>query len=172
MPIQGPIRINRRIRANQVRVIDEDGKQLGIMSLEEGLREAEERELDLVELSPNSNPPVCRIMDYGKYIYQQNKRAQRAKRSQRATQLKEIKFRPKISEHDYQFKKRHILRFLSAGNLVKVTVMFRGRELAHLELGDRILDRLIIELEEVANFEKKGRLEGRNLSMLISPKKL
>ncbi|MFB0519614.1 MAG: translation initiation factor IF-3, partial [Acidobacteriota bacterium] len=124
MPIQRPIRINRRIRANQIRVIDEDGKQLGIMSLEAGLREAEERELDLVELAPDGNPPVCRIMDYGKYIYQQNKRAQRAKRSQRATQLKEIKFRPKISEHDYQFKKRHILRFLSAGNLVKATVMF------------------------------------------------
>ena len=172
MPIQAPLRINRRIRARQIRVIDEEGKQLGIMSLEEGLREAEDRELDLVEIAPNTNPPVCRIMDYGKYLYQQNKRAQRAKRSQRSAQLKEIKFRPKISEHDYQFKKRHILRFLSAGNLVKATVMFRGRELAHPELGERILDRLVIELEEVANFEKKGKLEGRNLSMLITPKKL
>ncbi len=172
MPIQRPTRINRRIRANQIRVIDEDGKQLGVMSLEAGLREAEERELDLVELSPTSNPPVCRIMDYGKYLYQQNKRAQRAKRSQRATQLKEIKFRPKISEHDYQFKKRHIMRFLAAGNLVKATVMFRGRELAHPELGERILDRLIIELEEVANFEKRGRLEGHTMGMLISPKKV
>ncbi len=153
-------------------MIDEEGKQLGVMSLEAGLREAEERELDLVEMAPDSNPPVCRIMDYGKYLYQQSKRAQRAKKSQRATQLKEIKFRPKISEHDYQFKKRHILRFLSAGNLVKATVMFRGRELAHPELGERILDRLIIELGEVANFEKGGKLERRTLSMLISPKKL
>ena len=172
MLIQGPLRINRRIRARQIRVIDEEGKQLGIMSLEEGLREAEERDLDLVEIAPNTNPPVCRIMDHGKYLYQQNKRAQRAKKSQRATQLKEIKFRPKINEHDYQFKKRHILRFLSDGNLVKATVMFRGRELAHPEMGERILDRLIIELGEVANFEKRGRLEHRNLSMLISPKKL
>lgn len=153
-------------------MIDEEGKQLGMMSLEAGLREAEERELDLVEIAPNTNPPVCRIMDYGKYLYQQNKRAQRAKKSQRATQLKEIKFRPKISEHDYQFKKNHILRFLSAGNLVKATVMFRGRELARPELGGGILDRLIIELGEVANFEKKGKLEGRTLSMFISPKKL
>jgi len=166
------LRINRRIRASQIRVIDEEGKQLGIMSLEAGLREAEERELDLVEIAPNTNPPVCRIMDYGKYLYQQSKRAQRAKKSQRATQLKEIKFRPKISEHDYQFKKRHILRFLSDGNMVKTTVMFRGRELAHPELGERILDRLVIELGEVANIERRGKLEGRTLSMLITPKKL
>jgi len=172
MPIQRSVRTNKGIRARQIRVIDEEGKQLGIMSLEEGLRESEKRELDLVEIAPNTNPPVCRIMDYGKYLYQQNKRAQRAKRSQRATQLKEIKFRPKISEHDYQFKKRHILRFLADGNMVKATIMFRGRELAHPEIGERILDRLIMELGEVANIEKRGKLEGRNLSMLISPKKL
>jgi len=152
-------------------VVDESGKQIGIMPIEEARARAEEAGLDLVEIAPNADPPVCKIIDYGKFKYQLSKKAQEARKNQKTTQLKEIKFRPKIDEHDYQFKKNHIIRFLTAGHMVKVTVMFRGREMVHTEMGRRILDRLIVDLEELARVEREPKLEGRNMSMIFAPKK-
>lgn len=165
------LRINHQIRAKEVRVVDESGKQIGIMPIEEARARAEEAGLDLVEIAPNADPPVCKIIDYGKFKYQLSKKAQEARKNQKTTQLKEIKFRPKIDEHDYQFKKNHIIRFLTAGHMVKVTVMFRGREMVHTEMGRRILDRLIVDLEELARVEREPKLEGRNMSMIFAPKK-
>lgn len=141
------------------------------MPIEAARARAEEAGLDLVEIAPDANPPVCKIIDYGKFRYQLSKKAQEARKKQRTTQLKEIKFRPKIDEHDYQFKKKHIIRFLAEGHMVKVTVMFRGREMAHTEMGRRILDRLIVDLEELARVEREPKLEGRNMSMIFVPKK-
>lgn len=152
-------------------MVDESGKQIGIMPIEEARARAEEAGLDLVEIAPNADPPVCKIIDYGKFKYQLSKKAQEARKNQKTTQLKEIKFRPKIDEHDYQFKKNHIIRFLTAGHMVKVTVMFRGREMVHTEMGRRILDRLIVDLEELARVEREPKLEGRNMSMIFAPKK-
>ncbi|MCD6451064.1 MAG: translation initiation factor IF-3 [Acidobacteria bacterium] len=163
--------MNHQIRAKEVRVVDESGKQIGIMPIEEARARAEEAGLDLVEIAPNADPPVCKIIDYGKFKYQLSKKAQEARKNQKTTQLKEIKFRPKIDEHDYQFKKNHIIRFLTAGHMVKVTVMFRGREMVHTEMGRRILDRLIVDLEELARVEREPKLEGRNMSMIFAPKK-
>jgi len=165
------LRINHQIRAKEVRVVDESGKQIGVMPIEEARARAEEAGLDLVEIAPNADPPVCKIIDYGKFKYQLSKKAQEARKNQKTTQLKEIKFRPKIDEHDYQFKKNHIIRFLTAGHMVKVTVMFRGREMVHTEMGRRILDRLIVDLEELARVEREPKLEGRNMSMIFAPKK-
>ncbi len=152
-------------------MIDEDGSQIGIMSPEEALKMAREKELDLVEIVPKAQPPVCRIMNLGKYLYQRNKRAHEAKKHQRHIQIKEVKFRVKIDEHDYQFKKNHITRFLLEGNKVKATIMFRGRERSHGELGERILRRLTSELEELATVEIKSRLEGNQMYQVFNPKK-
>jgi translation initiation factor IF-3 len=168
------VRVNEKIRARQVRVIDEEGNQLGIMSPQDAMREAEEKELDLVEVAPKANPPVCRIMDYGKYLYQQAKRAKESKKHQHTVSLKEIKYRPKIDIHDFDYKTNHVREFLSEGNKVKVTVMFRGREMAHPEFGKDILERvvegtkdLLGETPNTANL----RLEGRNMSLVLSPAK-
>lgn len=159
------------IRAPEVRVIDDEGQQLGIMTSEEALSIAEQHALDLVEISPTATPPVCKIMNYGKYLYQQSKKQQEAKKHSRHILVKEIKFRPKTDEHDYQFKKKHIVRFLSSGNLVKITIMFRGRELAHTDLGYRTMERLLEELQELGTVERNPRLEGRNMTMTLTPKK-
>ncbi len=163
------MRANNRIRALEVRLIDPDGEQLGVFPIKEALANANERGLDLVEVSPNSKPPVCRIMDFGKYKYQQKKRLQEARKKQSIVQIKELKLRPKIDEHDFQFKLRHIERFLGEGNKAKITVIFRGREIAHKELGRAILDRLVKETKELGTIDMGPKQEGRNLVMVLSP---
>ena len=166
--IYSRIRVNRQIRAREIRVIDEEGNQLGMMNPQQAFSLAQERGLDLVEVAPMAKPPVCRIMDHGKYRYQQSKRAAEAKRHQRSIQVKEVKFRPKIDEHDYQFKKAHIVRFLKNGNKVKATMTFRGREVTHQEVGREILMRLREELDGVADVEREPRLEGHMMTMILS----
>ncbi|HXV60226.1 MAG TPA: translation initiation factor IF-3 [Vicinamibacteria bacterium] len=163
--------MNERIRAREIRLIDENGEQVGIVRPEDALRMAKERDLDLVEIVAQANPPVCRIMNYGKYLYQKNKRAHEAKKHQKQIQVKEIKFRVKIDEHDYAFKKNHVERFLMEGNKVKTTIMFRGRERSHGELGVKILDRLISELQEIATIESRSRMEGNQMYQILAPKK-
>jgi translation initiation factor IF-3 len=154
-----------------VRVIGADGSQLGIMTPEQALRAAQESALDLVEVSPESNPPVCRILDYGKYRYQMNKKAQDARKRQRIIQVKEVKFRPKTDEHDYEFKKNNIIRFLNKGKKVKATVIFRGRENVHRDIGYRILARIRKEVSEYGLVESEPRQEGPFLDMILAPKK-
>ena len=152
-------------------MIDEEGAQLGVLDPRQALAMAEEKGLDLVEVAPTAQPPVCRIMDYGKYLYQQNKKAQEAKKNQKVIQVKEVKFRPKIDEHDYEFKKKHIIRFLKEENKVKATVMFRGREVTHSEIGQQILQRLLQEISDVAAVERLPKLEGYSMTMILTPKK-
>jgi len=165
------MRINERIRAQRCRLISEDGEQLGIFNTVDAQQIADEKNLDLVEIAPNADPPVCRIMDYGKYKYEQAMKAKRARKHQTTVQIKEIKFRPKIDKHDYETKKRHVVRFLEAGAKVKVTIMFRGREMAHAERGLAILERLAEELTELGTVENAPKLEGRNMFMLLAPLK-
>ena len=162
--------MNERIHAREIRVIGEEGQQLGILTPEEALRMAKELELDLVEVAPNGSPPVCRIMDYGKFKFQKSKKAHEAKKKQKVIHIKEVKFRPKTDEHDYQFKKNHVLRFLSEGKKVKISVRFRGREIVHLEYGRRILDRLKEEIGNGMIVEQEPRKEGRFLDMFIAPR--
>ena len=154
----------------QVRVVGEDGEQVGILPTEEALAMAEEKGLDLVEVAANARPPVCRIMDYGKYKYQASKRAQKAKKKQHVTHLKEVKLRPKIEEHDYQFKLRNALRFLDGRDKVKVTIQFRGREMAHIDIGRRLMDRFVKDVGGGAAVEVAPKMEGRTLSLVLSPK--
>ena len=163
------VRINREIRAREVRVIDPEGKQLGILPLVEALRNAANFELDLVEVSPKSEPPVCRIMDYGKFKYQQRKKASDAKKKQVVIHLKEVKMRSKTEEHDFQFKLRHIERFLKEGNKTKVTIVFRGREMAHPDLGKKMLARVTEEAKEWGKVEQPPKFEGRNFIMILAP---
>jgi translation initiation factor IF-3 len=146
-----------------------DGAQIGIVSVDEALRRAQEADLDLVEVAPQANPPVCRIMDYGKYKYERAMRQKEARKKQARVEVKEIKFRPKIDRHDYETKKGHVIRFLNAGARVKVTIMFRGREMAHTELGARILDRLVEDLDGLATVDQPAKLDGRNMVMVIAP---
>ena len=169
MAVQSP-RVNRRIRIPQVRVVDDEGNQIGILPTSEALAMAEEKGLDLVEVSPKARPPVCKIMDYGKYMYQMNKRAKEARKRQHVTHVKEIKMRPKIEPHDYDFKLRHAREFLAEGDKVKCTVIFRGRELAHKELGRRLMERMVEDLSGEANVETPIRAEGRTMAMVLSPK--
>ena len=169
MSIGKDVRINREIRAREVRVIDPEGKQLGILPLGEALRAAANFELDLVEVSPKSEPPVCRIMDYGKFKYQQSKKAHDARKKQAVVHVKEVKLRSKTEDHDYQFKLRHIERFLKEGNKTKVTVVFRGRELAHPDLGRNMMNRLTEEAKEWGKVEQFPKFEGRNLVMILAP---
>ncbi len=152
-------------------MIDETGQQLGIMPPPQALTIARSKGLDLVEISPTAVPPVCRIMDYGKYQYQEAKRAREAKKHQKVIEVKEIKFRPKVDEHDYQFKKKHIERFLEEGDKVKATVFFRGREMAHPEIGQRILMRLIEDLADLAMPETMPRQEGNQMHTILSQKR-
>ena len=152
-------------------MIDENGEQVGIIRPEDALRMARERELDLVEIVATAKPPVCRIMNYGKYLYQKNKRAHEAKKHQKQIQVKEIKFRVKIDQHDYAFKKNHVERFLMDGNKVKTTIMFRGRERSHGQLGVKILERVAKDLSEIATVESRSRMEGNQMHQILAPRK-
>jgi len=163
------VRINREIRAREVRVIDPEGKQLGIIPLVEALRAAANFELDLVEVSPKSEPPVCRIMDYGKFKYQQSKKAHDARKKQAVIHIKEVKLRSKTEEHDFQFKLRHIERFLKEGNKTKVTIVFRGREIAHPDLGRNMVARITEEAKEWGRVEQPPKFEGRNFVVILAP---
>jgi translation initiation factor IF-3 len=163
--------LNDRIRSPQVRLVGADGEQIGVVATQEALRMAREIDLDLVEVAPQANPPVCRIMDYGKFKYERDIRQKEARKKQARTELKEIKFRPKIDAHDYGTKKGHVERFLRGGHKVKVTIMFRGREMTHTELGRKILDRLVGDLGEMVTVESMPKQEGRNMIMVISPNK-
>jgi translation initiation factor IF-3 len=154
----------------EVRVIDDTGQQLGIMPPQQALALARSKSLDLVEVAATANPPVCRIMDFGKYQYQEQKRQREARRHQKVTEVKEIKFRPKVDEHDYQFKKKHIERFLAEGDKVKATIFFRGREMAHPEIGRRILERLMAELADAAVAENVPRKEGNTMHVILARK--
>lgn len=164
--------MNDQIRVRQVRVIDEEGEQLGIMSPRDAIMEAEKRGYDLVEVAPQADPPVCRIMDYGKYRYQQSKRAKESRKHQHTITVKEIKYRPKIDDHDFEFKTNHVREFLAEGNKVKVTIMFRGREMAHPEFGKEILERVVEATKDIAQDDQdlsRVRLEGRNMTIVLSP---
>jgi translation initiation factor IF-3 len=169
MLIVRDVRINREIRAKEARVIDPEGKQLGVIPLLEALRIAAGFELDLVEVSSKSDPPVCRIMDYGKFKYQQSKKAHDARKKQAVVHIKEVKMRPKTEEHDFQFKVKHIERFLSEGDKIKVTVVFRGREIAFPELGRNVLKRIREAIKDFAKVEQEPRFEGRNCVMILAP---
>jgi len=162
--------INWDIRAPEVRVIDPEGKQMGILAVKEAIRIAEERGLDLVEVAPNSQPPVCRIMNYGKYKYQQAKRTHDARKHQTVIHVKEVKLRPRTEEHDFEFKLRHAQRFLSEGNKVKVSVLFRGREMAYPEHGMELIKRFIEGVKDLMVVEQAPRLEGRNMVTILAPK--
>jgi translation initiation factor IF-3 len=159
------------IRAKEIRVVDESGGQVGIMTPEAALAVARERDLDLVEVAPSATPPVCRIMNYGKFQYQKSKREHEARKHQKQVILKEVKFRPKTDEHDYQFKKNHIVRFISDGNKAKATVVFRGREMTHQDIGRRLMDRLVDELKEIAEIERAPKMEGYSLVTIFMPRK-
>jgi translation initiation factor IF-3 len=163
-------RINRQIRISPVRVIDQDGGQLGVLPVEEALALAQERGLDLVEVAATARPPVVKIMDYGKYKFEEAKAARAAKKKQHVIHLKEVKFRPGIDDHDFDFKTRHAREFLQDGNKVKVTMMYRGRQLAHLELGKAVLDRVAAAVADIGKIEADAKLEGRNMTMVLAPK--
>jgi translation initiation factor IF-3 len=167
--ISRDVRINREIRAREVRVIDSEGKQLGILPLVEALRVAANADLDLVEVSPKSEPPVCRIMDFGKFKYQQSKKAHDAKKKQAVVHLKEVKLRAKTEEHDLEFKLRHIERFLKEGNKTKVTIIFRGREITHSDLGKQMMGRITEKAKEWGKIEQPAKFEGRNYVMILAP---
>ena len=162
-------RLNDQITVRECRLINFDGEQMGIYSLAQAQRIADDEGLDLVEIAPNATPPVCRIMDYGKFKYDQAIKAKQARKNQSKIETKEMKFRPKIDVGDYTTKKKHVLRFLDAGNKVKITIMFRGREMAHPEQGLTILERLADDLKDVAVIESQPKMEGRNMHMLIAP---
>jgi len=164
------LRVNEEIRAREVRVVSANGDQLGIMPFRDALRMASEQLLDLVEVAPMAKPPVCRIMDFGKFKYEQQKRDKEAKKKQRVITIKEVKLRPNIEDHDFQVKLKNAQRFLEDGDKVKVTIMFRGRELAHPELGRQILVRMASELKDLATIEREPRLEGKNMILILAPK--
>ncbi|MBI4643970.1 MAG: translation initiation factor IF-3 [Deltaproteobacteria bacterium] len=164
------VRINEQIKVPEIRLIGADGAQVGVMPVKEALAMAAEANLDLVEVAPQANPPVCRIMDYGKYKYQQSKKQQEARRRQTTIQVKEIKVRPKIEVHDMAFKMKNARRFLGEGDKVKISVIFRGREIAHTDRGFRLLAQISETLADIATVEQHPKLEGRNLSMIVTPK--
>jgi len=164
-------KINGKIRFPKIRAIDPDGEQLGIITPQEALKIAEEKELDLVLVSETANPPVCRIMDYGKYKFEQEKRAREARKKQHTADIKEVKMRYKIEDHDYNVRVNNAKRFLKSGDKVKATITFRGREIQHSNLAQRLLERMATDLEEVAEIQQAPKREGRNMMMLLSPKK-
>jgi translation initiation factor IF-3 len=170
-PERDTTRINERIRVPEVRVIDDEGNQVGVMKTPDALAFAQERDLDLVEVAPEARPPVCRVLDYSKYKYEQAQKVKQAKKHQQQITIREIKFRPKIAEHDYDTKKHHVERFLRHKDKVKVTIMFRGREVTHPERGTMILDRLAEELAELGVVEQRPMQEGRNMTMMMAPSK-
>ncbi|WP_082789137.1 translation initiation factor IF-3 [Desulfolucanica intricata] len=162
--------MNNSIRVREVRVVDADGNQLGIMQTRDALRLAEEKQLDLVEVAPQAKPPVCRIMDYGKYKYEQSKREKEARKKQRIINVKEVKLRPNIEDHDFDVKTKNAVRFLKDGDKVKATIMFRGREIVHTEIGKQLLERMASQLKDIANVERHPKLEGKNMIMILAPK--
>jgi translation initiation factor IF-3 len=170
-PERDPTRINERVRAPEVRLIGEDGQQVGVLKIEDALRYAQERDLDLVEVAPEAKPPVCRVLDYSKHKYEQAQKQKQARKHQQQITIREIKFRPKIAQHDYDTKKGHVERFLKHKDKVKITIMFRGREVTHPERGVAILDRLAGELAELAVVEQRPIQDGRNMTMLLTPSK-
>ena len=171
-PERDTTRINERIRVPEVRLIDENGQQVGIMKHERGAPvRRRSRELDLVEVAPDAKPPVCRVLDYSKYKYEQTQKQKAARKHQQQINIREIKFRPKIAQHDYDTKKGHVERFLNARDKVKVTIMFRGREMAHPERGEMILNRLAEELGELAVVEQRPQQDGRNMTMMLAPQR-
>ncbi|MEA2185456.1 MAG: translation initiation factor [Solirubrobacteraceae bacterium] len=170
-PERDSTRTNERIRVPEVRLIDENGNQVGVMRTTEALRYAQERDLDLVEVAPEARPPVCRVLDYSKYKYEQAQKVKQARKHQQQITIREIKFRPKIAENDYKTKKGHVERFLRHKDKVKVTIMFRGREVTHPERGVMILDRLAEELSEVGVVEQRPLQDGRNMTMMLGPSK-
>lgn len=153
-----------------MRVISDESEQLGILSIDDALRAAQEAGLDLVEVAPEAEPPVCRIMDFGRYKYQQSKKVAESRKKASVIEIKEVKFRPKTGEHDYQFKLRNIQKFLAEKNKVKVSLMFRGREIAHADLGLAILQKVLADLGDTAQADQAPKLEGRNMTMVLSPK--
>jgi translation initiation factor IF-3 len=170
-PERDTTRINERIRVPEVRLIDDQGQQVGVLKTADALQFAQERELDLVEVAPEARPPVCRVLDYSKYKYEQAQKLKQARKHQQQITVREIKFRPKIAEHDYDTKKHHVERFLKHKDKVKVTIMFRGREVTHPERGTAILDRLAEELSELGVVEQRPMQEGRNMTMMMAPSK-
>jgi len=164
------VRVNRQIRISPVRVVTAEGEQLGVLPIEEALRAAQDRGLDLVEVAPMARPPVVKIMDYGKFKFEEAKAARAAKKKQHVIHLKEVKYRPGIDDHDFDFKTRHAREFLGDGNKVKVTMMFRGRQIAHTELGKAVLDRVATTLADIGKIEQDPKLDGRNMVMVLAPK--
>jgi translation initiation factor IF-3 len=163
------VRVNDQIRISPIRLIDADGGQVGIVSLDDARGRALEAGLDLVEVAPDARPPVCRLMDYGKFKYEEARRAREARKKQHTIQVKEVKYRPGIEEHDYEFKTRHVRRFLEDGDKVKVTMMFRGRQLAHPEFGLEVLERVLGDVEDVGKIESQPTREGRTMTIVIAP---
>jgi translation initiation factor IF-3 len=168
---QQELRINDRIRIPRVRVVGADGSQVGVIDIDEALRMAQQEDLDLVEIAPQADPPVCRIMDYGKFKYEQAVRQKESRKKQSLIVVKEMKMRPKIDRHDYETKKGHVVRFLQHGDKVKVTIMFRGRETVHPELGQRLLERLAQDVADLAKIDTPPKLDGRNMTMVLGPYK-
>jgi translation initiation factor IF-3 len=170
-PERDETRTNERIRVPQVRLIGEDGNQIGVIDTPQALRYAQERDLDLVEVAPEARPPVCRVLDYSKYKYEQEQKAKQARRHQKQVNVREIKLRPKIADNDYETKKNHVVRFLRGDDRVKVTIMFRGREQTHPERGEMLLDRLADDVAELGTVEQAPQQDGRNMTMLLAPLK-
>jgi translation initiation factor IF-3 len=170
-PERDPTRINERIRVAEVRLIDEDGSQIGVIETDKALALAQDRDLDLVEVAPDSRPPVARLLDYSKYKYEQEQKAKAARKHQQQVNVREIKLRPKIADHDYATKRGHVERFLRNQDKVKVTIMFRGREQAHPERGRALLQRLFDDLDGMATIEQHPEQEGRNMTMMLAPSK-
>ena len=164
------LQINEQIRDKELRVIDSDGTQLGIMSLRQAMEIAEQKNLDLVKIAPQANPPVCKIIDYGKFRFEQAKREKEARKNQRVVEIKEVRLSLNIDTHDFETKRNHAMRFISEGNKVKASIRFRGREMGHPELGQEIMSRFAEAMSEVANVEKPAKLEGRTMLMFVAPK--
>lgn len=164
------LQINEQIRDKELRVVDSDGTQLGIMPLKQALELAEQRDLDLVKIAPQAKPPVCKIIDYGKFRFEQSKREKEQRKNQRVVEIKEVRLSLNIDTHDFETKKNHALRFIAEGNKVKASIRFRGREMGHPELGQEIMDRFAQAMGEVANVEKPAKLEGRTMLMFLAPK--
>jgi translation initiation factor IF-3 len=168
--IKEQLRVNEMIRAREVRVVTEAGEQLGVMNPRDALREAQERGLDLVEVAPTARPPVCRIMDFGKYKYEQSKRDREARKKQKVVTIKEVKMRPNIEDHDFDVRQRQTEQFLKDGDKIKATIMFRGREVVHADLGKQVLDRLLESVKDLCIVERPAKLEGKNMIMILAPK--
>ena len=164
------LRVNEEIHIREVRVTSAEGEQLGIMLTRDALQMAADQHLDLVEVAPKARPPVCRIMDFGKYRYEQQKREKEAKKKQKVITIKEVKLHPSIEQHDFEVKLKNALRFIEEGNKVKVTIMFRGREMSHQELGRNLLDRVDEEMKDLVSIERDAKVEGRNMIMILAPK--